>query len=212
MTLHPEDLLRLLLALALGGMVGAEREIRDKDAGLRTLMFISFGSAMFTILSIRVAGTAADPGRIAAQIVTGVGFLGAGVILREHGEVRGLTTAATVWLAAALGMGAGAGEYLFATLAGGIALLALLLFPAVERMMGKLRQVRTYTITTHTSLEKQAALEALVHQHKLTILSTRRARHEDAATCIWKIAGPPRQHEALEVDLYNDPEVIGLEV
>jgi putative Mg2+ transporter-C (MgtC) family protein len=212
MVLYPEDILKLLLALALGGMVGAEREFRDKDAGFRTLMFIAVGSAMFTILSIRIAGGQSDPARIAAQIVSGIGFLGAGVILREHGEVRGLTTAATIWLTAALGMAAGAGQFLFSGLAVLLILLALLLFPAVERQMGTLRQERTYIITTRASLEKHAALEVLARHHELTIVDARRARSDSESTCTWKIVGRPKQHEAFETELYNDPEVLRLEV
>lgn len=212
MIFYPEDIFKLLLALALGGVVGAEREFRDKDAGFRTLMFISVGSAMFTILSLRVGGGNGDPARIAAQIVSGIGFLGAGVILREHGEVRGLTTASTIWLAAALGMAAGSGQFLFSTLAVVLILMALLLFPSVERRMESLRQERTYAITTHASLEKQEALRLLAHHYDLTIVDARRTRSDGESTCTWKIVGKPMKHEAFEIELYNDPEVIRLEV
>lgn len=96
-----EDLIKLGVAILVGGIIGAEREFRDKAAGFRTLILITVGSTLFTIFSLRM-----DPGfaqtRIAANIVTGIGFLGAGAIIREHGRVGGLTTAATIWLSAAL--------------------------------------------------------------------------------------------------------------
>lgn len=105
-----ENLIKLGMAVLVGGIVGAEREYRDKAAGFRTIILITVGSAMFTIFSMSM-----DPGftRIAANIVTGIGFLGAGAIVREHGRVGGLTTAATIWLAAALGMGIAGGELVF---------------------------------------------------------------------------------------------------
>jgi putative Mg2+ transporter-C (MgtC) family protein len=104
MYLSMEDVVKIILAVAAGGLIGLEREFRDKAAGFRTLIFICMGAALFTIFSARLAGTN-DPTRIAANIVSGVGFLGAGVILREGGRVIGLTTAATIWLTAALGIG-----------------------------------------------------------------------------------------------------------
>jgi putative Mg2+ transporter-C (MgtC) family protein len=107
-----EMMFRVLLAFILGGVIGLERELKGKPAGLRTNMFICFGSAMFTILSERLAGDfGGDHTRIAAQIIPGIGFIGAGAIIYGQGSVRGLTTAASLWLTAALGFGAGAGAY-----------------------------------------------------------------------------------------------------
>jgi len=115
-----EALLRLALAAALGGLVGFERELREREAGLRTHLLVSLGSALFTIvsaygfhsfLSSGASVVRADPTRIAAQIVTGIGFLGAGAIIRQGLSVRGLTTAATLWVVAAIGMASGAGYY-----------------------------------------------------------------------------------------------------
>ena len=101
---------RLLLAAFLGALVGLERELHDHPAGMRTHLLVSLGSAGFTVLSIAMAqGPGADPTRIAAQIVSGIGFLGAGAILKEGATIRGLTTAASLWSVAAVGMAAGAG-------------------------------------------------------------------------------------------------------
>jgi putative Mg2+ transporter-C (MgtC) family protein len=123
---------RLLLAVVIGGLLGAERELRHKSAGFRTNILISLGCAVFTITSITLSPSA-DPGRIAAQIVTGVGFLGAGAILRNRERVQGLTTAATVWVNAALGVAAGAGQYRLATVASAITLGVLLILGPIER-------------------------------------------------------------------------------
>lgn len=129
----PIDLiLRLLLAAGLGGAIGLEREIRQKPAGLRTNMLIAVGSALFTTISIQLAHTSGTPDRIAAQIVTGIGFLGAGAILRSGRSVHGMTTAATIWMNAAVGMAAGAGEFLMATVATLITLIVLAVLPPIE--------------------------------------------------------------------------------
>ena len=130
--MHSEDLLKILLALAVGAAVGFERELHHKSAGLRTLIFICLGSTLFTILSGRLAGSGDDFTRIASGIVTGVGFLGAGVILHDGGHIKGLTTAAAIWLVAALGMGIGAGQYALVGAVTVVTLLVLWLFPRVE--------------------------------------------------------------------------------
>lgn len=125
---------RLLLAAAAGGMVGLEREFHRKSAGFRTNILIAMGSALFTMLSGTLAATGGgDSTRIAAQIVTGIGFLGAGAIIRINRDVHGLTTAATVWVNAALGMAAGSGQYHLTLIAVGITLVVLLILAPIER-------------------------------------------------------------------------------
>jgi putative Mg2+ transporter-C (MgtC) family protein len=129
-----EALLRLALAAVLGGMIGVERELREREAGLRTHLLVAVGSALFTIvgaygfrdfLESGDAVVRADPTRIAAQIVTGIGFLGAGAIIRQGFSVRGLTTAATLWVVAAVGLASGAGYYSAAVITTGLVLIAL---------------------------------------------------------------------------------------
>ena len=122
----PHVLLRLSVAAALGGAIGLERELRERGAGLRTHLVVCLGSALFTLVSAYAfVGPHVDPTRIAAQIVSGIGFLGAGAIIRQGLSVRGLTTAATLWLVAAIGMACGAGYYDAAIIATGGALLTL---------------------------------------------------------------------------------------
>jgi putative Mg2+ transporter-C (MgtC) family protein len=129
-----EELLRVAVAAALGGAVGLERELREREAGFRTHMLVAVGSALFTLVSaygfreFLVGGGAvirADPTRIAAQIVTGIGFLGAGAIIRQGLSIRGLTTAATLWVVAAIGLAAGAGYYSAAVITTLVALFSL---------------------------------------------------------------------------------------
>jgi len=134
----PVDLLvRLLLAAGLGAAMGVERELRAKAAGLRTNMLIALGSAMFTIVSIEVARAGGTPDRIAAQIVTGIGFLGAGSILRSGRSIHGMTTAATIWVNASVGMAAGAGLYTVAIVGTIIALIVLALLPYLEERLDR---------------------------------------------------------------------------
>ena len=129
----PLDLtLRLLLAAGLGAAIGIERELRRKPAGLRTNILIAVGSALFTTVSVQLAGISGTPDRIAAQVVTGVGFLGAGAILHSGGSVHGMTTAATIWVNAAVGMAAGAGQYAMAAMATAITLVVLGVLAPIE--------------------------------------------------------------------------------
>src|SRR5437868_10713706 len=147
----PEVLGRVALAAVLGAVLGLERELRDREAGLRTHLLVSVGSALFTIVSaygfreFLTSGQSvvrADPTRIAAQIVTGIGFLGAGAIIRQGLAIRGLTTAATLWVVAAIGLAAGAGYYSAAVITTGVALVALwplraLAYRVVHRFRGE---------------------------------------------------------------------------
>src|SRR6266850_825998 len=134
-----EMMMRLLLAAGLGAAIGLEREYRRKPAGLRTNILIALGSALFTTVSMAVASHGGTPDRIAAQIVTGVGFLGGGAILRSGKTVQGMTTAATIWVNAAIGMAAGAGEYMVATGSTIITLIVLAVLPPIERYFARRR-------------------------------------------------------------------------
>lgn len=145
MEFESDMIARLLLASFLGGLVGLEREIHGRPAGFRTHLLVSLGSCLFVISSIyfyRIYGNfsgtgpvGVDPGRVAAQVVTGIGFLGAGAIIRERASIRGLTTAACLWVAAAIGVAAGIGLYILSTFVTVIALANLLLLKKVENLL-----------------------------------------------------------------------------
>lgn len=129
---------RLCLSAALGAALGFEREWRQKYAGLRTNILIAIGSTLFTVMSIDLSAAAGgDATRIAAQIVTGIGFLGAGAIMRTGSGIRGLTTAAMIWVNAAIGVAVGGGEYHVAIIATGVTLLVLVALNPVEQWMDR---------------------------------------------------------------------------
>src|SRR6201984_1350742 len=140
-------LARLLLAVMLGGIIGLERQLRHNPAGFRTNMFICFGAAMFTVLSKQLAGVESDSARIAAQIIPGIGFIGAGSILHAKASVTGLTTAATLFVVASIGMAAGGGLYLTACFATLMILFALVLLGRMESMFSLKAFVTTYEVT-----------------------------------------------------------------
>jgi putative Mg2+ transporter-C (MgtC) family protein len=130
------DLSSIILAVVFGAAIGAEREISGKPAGLRTNVLISLGAVLFTIISKNLGGSQSDSmTRIAAQIVTGVGFLGAGAIIQDRGGIHGLTTAATIWLVSSIGMACGAKMYAHAALATLIALIVLIILGQLEKSL-----------------------------------------------------------------------------
>ena len=190
-----ENLIKLGMAVVVGGLVGAEREFQDKAAGFRTIIMITVGSALFTIFSISM-----DPEnsrtRIAANIVTGIGFLGAGAIIREHGRIAGLTTAATIWSSAALGMGIGAGELSFVAVSTVAILLVLLVFPRLERRIDRIRESRTYKIVLSSAGMKELDK---VHQSfeacSLRILEHHQTKSEKQIIGKWRAIGSPKSHD-----------------
>ncbi len=128
MSIELEMVLRILMAAALGAVIGYQRERAGKSAGLRTVVLVCVGAALFTMASIYGFGAGADPSRVAAGIVIGIGFLGAGAIMRRgEGHIEGLTTAATIWVAASIGLAAGAGLYLISAVTTAIILIILFL-------------------------------------------------------------------------------------
>jgi putative Mg2+ transporter-C (MgtC) family protein len=149
-------ILRLVLAAFLGGIIGLERELKHRPAGLRTNMFICFGAAMFTILSAELAEPG-DRARIAAQIIPGIGFIGAGSILHSKGGVSGLTTAATLFVVASIGMATGGGLYLPAIFATILIFLALQLLGWLERQLNLKPLVMHYSIVTDKSADEIVA-------------------------------------------------------
>lgn len=151
-----EIVLKILLAAMLGGIIGLERELSHKEAGLRTNILIAVGSALITVLSFRIAAKAAgsDPARLAAQIVSGIGFLGAGAIIQARFAVHGLTTAATIWTVAAIGIAVGSGFYLLAFLVTLLVVFVLTVFKLLLDLIEKQKRNYVYLITT----EERAAL------------------------------------------------------
>lgn len=202
-----EDIIKLLLAILIGGIIGAEREYRDKAAGFRTIIFICVGSTLFTMFSLKIANNS-DPARIAAQIVSGVGFLGAGAILRDTGgRVMGLTTAATIWLTAALGMGIGSEHYDVALVGVGLIMVVLWIFPMVERWIDNRRHTEHYAIVCAYTPERNSELLALIHECGLRVHQQKVGKSGDNLTITVEVRGAPRAHGLLLDKLFTHPAV-----
>jgi putative Mg2+ transporter-C (MgtC) family protein len=159
------SLMRLIVAAILGGLIGLEREFKHRAAGLRTNMFICFGAAMFTLLSERLAGVPSDVVRIAAQIIPGIGFIGAGSILHTRGLTTGLTTAATLFVVASVGMAAGGGLYLTATFATGLVLVALFALGHLEETFNIKLLMSSYEVTGPSVEEITNEVNRILESH-----------------------------------------------
>lgn len=200
------DILRIGAAMLAGGLIGLEREYRDKSAGFRTLIFIGAGAAAITILSRKIGGPD-DPARITANIVTGIGFLGAGAILRDGLRVAGLTTAATIWLTAAIGMAFGAGEYLFGSSVTLLSLMVLWVFPAFERVVDKIREEHTYDVIVAGGRERAAEIETILADHGMKAIVRQYFKTENGLRCRWVAYGKPASHEKFVRYLLDEPSV-----
>ncbi|TAH12871.1 MAG: MgtC/SapB family protein [Runella slithyformis] len=201
----PEDILKLLVAFGIGTVIGAEREYRSKSAGLRTLILIAVGSTLFTIISAKVGG---DAGRIAANIVTGIGFIGGGIIFRENSRVSGITTAASVWATAALGMAVGDGLYEIAIVGGLLVILALYALVPVQNYIKRRNQIRNYRVVVKFQQKLLKQYENLFEQFGMQARRGAQTRTLDTITGNWIVQGSEKQHEKLIKHLLNDPQVI----
>lgn len=206
-----EDIIvKVMLALVLGGVMGLERQYNDKPAGYATNSIICVGAALFTILSLEMGKMGGDPGRIAAQIVSGVGFLGAGAILREGNKVSGLTTAAAVWLVAAIGMAVGYGQYF---LASGACSLVLLMQLGVRRTLGlveKLRRYDTFYLTCQPQWSVVDQIRSKIESQNVQILKQDVSKHEGHfnVTIVGTFTG--HEFQQLTKELLEMPEVYSL--
>jgi putative Mg2+ transporter-C (MgtC) family protein len=204
MELLPEDILKLLLSFLLGAIIGTEREYRSKSAGLRTMILIAVGSTLFTILSIKISS---DAGRIAANIVTGIGFIGAGIIFRENNRVVGITTAAIVWVTAALGMGIGAGFYTVTVATFIISGLSLVILTPIQRLIRQKSQIRNYRLMCVYQQKSLRNYEKLFEEYDLKILRGEQSRSGNQITGSWTLQGSEKDHDLLTQYLLGDVEI-----
>jgi putative Mg2+ transporter-C (MgtC) family protein len=201
-----EFILRVLAAIVFGGVVGIERELRDKPAGFRTIILICVGACVFTIISQAVGGSDWESTRIAAQIVSGIGFLGAGAILRERASIIGLTTAATIWAVAAIGMAAGYGLISLGALGTVVILVALFGMDYIEHWVGERRDIQEYLIET---ANRPAAFGELSKLFKSARLQTRkRTCYEDGTSLVFFIVamGGKEHHEQMRKQIAASKE------
>jgi len=173
-------ILKILLAAMLGGIIGLERELSHKEAGLRTNILIAIGSTLITVLSFKIAALTktADPARLAAQIVSGIGFLGAGAIIQARFAVHGLTTAATIWTVAAIGIAVGSGFYLLAFLVAILVVVVLTVFKLLLAYLEKQKQIFVYLITTEERASLLVDLRQVLNELSIHYSSARLNRHD----------------------------------
>jgi putative Mg2+ transporter-C (MgtC) family protein len=192
MTHDLELLARLMLAAVLGGAIGAERELNDQPAGLRTHMLLTTGACLFTLISAYGFGRGSDPSRLAAQIVTGIGFLGGGAIVRDGLTVKGVTTAASIWATASVGVAIGAGSYVLGV--GGAVLVVGTLFGlrSADNLLQRWGVSREeYTMLAHTGFDAARVVE-LVRREKVSLRGLDRRDNEDATVITLNVKLPPR--------------------
>ena len=215
-TLRLDLLFKLLLAVILGGVIGLEREIAGKPAGLRTNILICVGAALLTDVSIQItmgiypgAPRVGDPSRIAAQIVTGIGFIGAGTIMQSKGTVTGLTSAATIFVVAGIGVAIGAGQYLEATGAGLLVAVVLAGLGTLEHKLRRARRVLGCTIRTQPGYPIEDLEEAL-GASGIRIIDRRVYDHAEDRVFELKLAGPARQFDIMAEKLMGLSGIFGV--
>jgi putative Mg2+ transporter-C (MgtC) family protein len=206
---YSQDLLSLLVALGLGAIIGLERELSDKAAGLRTNILICVGSCLFGILSHRLAeGLAvADPTRIAAQLVSGIGFLGAGAIMREGEHVTGLTTAATIFVVAAIGLAAGFGKYALAAGATAPVLVVQVFFPKLDAWIDDLRQRHTFRITSDLDEDGLEEIKTIFREADVKVLRRKLMKKNALYYSEWYVSGPRMEQKNVVKQLLDNKHV-----
>lgn len=206
---------RLFIALLAGSILGLEREYQRKAAGIRTIALICVSSALFTMLSVEIGGTTTGD-RIASNILTGVGFIGAGVIFRGGFTIDGITTATVIWISAAIGMAIGVGEYNLAWAAVGISILVLWGLTFVEKFIMKERERKYYAIKYREDSLSTAELEAMFNSNHLLVkvLSTTKTRENQMVILEGKyeLTGPITRLTALNELLLKNEHILQFEV
>jgi putative Mg2+ transporter-C (MgtC) family protein len=203
--MYGDEILKIALSAIIGCLVGLEREIRRKPAGFRTLALICVGATIFTICSYKL-GVTDNRDRIAANIITGVGFLGAGVIFRNGLSVSGITTAATIWIAAALGMLIGIGEYMLSIISLVISLFILYALQYIQNFIDARFQHREYTITYKGACDAEA-FKSQIATFNLTPRYFKETRQEMQTTFEFDLTGMETNLEAFNRYLKDDAKI-----
>ncbi|PWN68835.1 magnesium transporter MgtC [Chryseobacterium phosphatilyticum] len=201
-----DDILPILFSVMVGGIIGIEREYQLKSAGLRTMILVTLGACIFTMLSQNLGGSG-SPDRIAANIITGIGFVGAGVIFKEENRVSGLTTAVTIWICAALGMTIGAGYYQEATIGSVVVFLLLIMFKYIQDVIDKISTRYTYQMTLSYEDGIMEKYENIFKEHDLKSMRGKQMRSGEKYTVIWRVQGAAKNHEICTKLLLNDVSI-----
>ena len=200
---------RLLISFCIGAAIGFEREYRSKAAGLRTMIMICMGSTIFTEISMIISPT--SPDRIASTIVTGIGFLGAGVIFKDGLSVMGLTTATTIWISAALGMAVGAGQYFIAIFGSIGVLIVLAVFERFQYLVDRMHQNRIYRIRFDKNLVDESTLEQIARELKLDFRKRRELKENESIVLVCEVAGKEKKLDEFNMRLREDDKVRAFE-
>jgi len=206
-----EDIIRIIAAFSAGAALGFEREYRSKPAGLRTLIMITVGACLFTILS-KYLGNATSADRVASNIVTGIGFIGAGVIFKEGLNVKGITTASTIWVAAAIGMAIGTGNYVLALVTLVFVLVTLIVLSKLEEKLNSFHKVKHYEISFDIEQYSLEKLEAMFTKLNVSFLRYRFTRNDKQVTAYYKIAANQDEYEQLMRFLMETREIRKFEI
>ncbi len=210
--IYLEEAGQVSIAFIIGAVLGLEREFRSKPAGFRTMILISVGSCLYTILSQELGGISSSD-RIASNIVTGIGFIGAGVIFKEGISVNGLTTAALIWVTAALGMAIGYKNYPLALVVTIIVVVALFVLEPVQRFINKFHRVKDYKIRLlETGNNFQQDLESFFQQHDLSFRCMKVLKENSDAIYTYRISSPDRNYDLVNHFLLDHKEVKGFDV
>lgn len=204
-----EVALRLLISFVIGTAIGLEREYRSKAAGLRTMIMICLGSTIFTEISIRLG--ASNPDRLAANIVTGIGFLGGGVIFKDGLTITGITTATTIWISAALGMAVGAGEYFIAIVGSGVVLIVLTALEKVQEVVEQWHQSRTYRMGFSLNDDCNAYIEEKMKGLQLRFKKRREFKESNSSVLIYDVFGKEDRLEHFNKILKAEHRVLSFE-
>jgi putative Mg2+ transporter-C (MgtC) family protein len=208
--LRLELLVQLVLASVVGGAIGLERELKGKPAGLRTNILICIGATLYTVLSVQMGSAVGDTTRIAGQIITGVGFIGAGTILHTRGAVTGLTSAATIWVVAAIGMALGSGHYVEALGASLLVMVVLTGLAPLEQLVAERSSLTRLVVHARPTPDALEAIASLVKRTGLE-LERSEARQENVDLVIeLEVRGPKRLHDQLLIGLIHHPAVRGV--
>ncbi|SHK44177.1 MgtC/SapB family protein [Chryseobacterium polytrichastri] len=199
------ELLLIFISVILGLFIGAEREYQNKSAGLRTFILICFGSCLFTILSIKIG--IGNPDRLAANIITGIGFLGAGVIFKGDNKIEGITTATTIWATASIGMAVGSGYVYLSLLGTALILFILHSLTYLQNFIDNNHKIREYKIAV-TSSEQIRHCEELFRNNNLKHLMIGQQYTLGNLSTTWRLTGKNKRHETLIKQLMNDPKII----
>lgn len=191
-----DDGVKLFVSLCLGALIGAEREYKGRNIGFRTIILITLGSTFFTIISYSL-GADTDPSRLASNIVTGVGFLGAGAIFRDGISVKGITTASIIWISAAIGMACGIGQFEFAALVTAFVLVILIGFTGVQKFIDNYNKEMTYRITITNNESLKDELENDFKQCRLKFYWEHFEKRDEDLVIHYKVRGAENNHEKL---------------